>query len=55
MQALALVSTNLEKLLGLEIEGEMMDLVAAEGGNVFDLSAKVLGVISSERKAVHLF
>ena len=55
MQALALVSTNLESLLGLNVDAEMMDLVAAEGGNVFDLSAKVVGVISPRREVVDLF
>ena len=54
-EALALVSTNLEKLLGLEVDADMMDLVAAEGGGVFDFTAKVIGVISPQREIVDLF
>ena len=50
-----MVSTNLEKLLGVEVDGEMMDLVAAEGGGVFGLNTKVIGIISPQRKVVDLF
>ncbi|KAG6911242.1 hypothetical protein DXG01_003109 [Tephrocybe rancida] len=56
MQALAY--TNLPKLLGvreidedIQIEG---DLVAYEGGGAFDLSSKVVAVISPERELVDL-
>lgn len=42
-------------LLGLDVDAEMMDLVAAEGGGVFDLSSKVIGVISPRRETVDLF
>lgn len=51
-EAHALLSTNLEKLLG--IINLQNDLVAYEGGNVFDLSSKVVAVLSSERGVVDL-
>ncbi|KAH7928042.1 hypothetical protein BV22DRAFT_1083961 [Leucogyrophana mollusca] len=51
-QALALSSVNLEKLLGVKaVEG---DLVATRGGNLLDLEAKVVSVISSQRGLVDL-
>ncbi|KAH9482556.1 hypothetical protein JR316_0004656 [Psilocybe cubensis] len=54
-QAYALVSNNLEKLLGIRgIDDETTDLVVYEGGSMFDLSSKVIGVISPGRKLVDL-
>jgi hypothetical protein len=45
----------LEKLLGVqELNDETADLVAYEGGNVFDLSSKVVAVLSPPRGAVDL-
>ncbi|KAL5534649.1 hypothetical protein ACEPAG_1112 [Sanghuangporus baumii] len=54
-QALALASTNLEKLLGLEIEPELSDLVATEQGDLFDFDGKVVAVISPRKGVVDLF
>jgi hypothetical protein len=55
-QAYRLVSTDLEKLLGLRgIDEEIGDLVAFNGGNVFDLSSKAVAVISAGRGLVDLF
>lgn len=51
--ALALVSTNLERLLGLEVETQeqkdMADIVAWEGGDIFSMSSKVVAVIAGAR------
>jgi hypothetical protein len=50
------VSTDLEKLLGLRgIDEETSDLVACNGGNMFDLSSRVVAVISPGRGLVDLF
>ncbi|KAG5648919.1 hypothetical protein DXG03_000268 [Asterophora parasitica] len=60
-QIYALAYTNLPKLLGIrEIDdesqgGRAVDMVAYEGGGAFDLSSKVVAVISSERQVVDLF
>ncbi|KAK7470199.1 hypothetical protein VKT23_001637 [Stygiomarasmius scandens] len=56
-QALELVSTNLEKLLGVQEggEGENTDWVATRGGSLLDFEAKVVGVVSSRRGVVDLF
>ncbi|KAL5535125.1 hypothetical protein ACEPAF_3219 [Sanghuangporus sanghuang] len=54
-QALALASTNLEKLLGLEIDPESSDLVATEKGDSFDFEGKIVGVISPRKGVVDLF
>ncbi|KIJ61333.1 hypothetical protein HYDPIDRAFT_42737 [Hydnomerulius pinastri MD-312] len=52
-QALALASTNLEKLLGVKSSSSASgDLVATLGGSILDLEAKVVGVISSRRGLV---
>ncbi|KAG2013293.1 hypothetical protein CC2G_010222 [Coprinopsis cinerea AmutBmut pab1-1] len=49
-QAYALVTTDLEKLLGIrEVGEETADLVVVEGGTIFDLSSKVVGVISADK------
>ncbi|THH19962.1 hypothetical protein EW146_g1322 [Bondarzewia mesenterica] len=55
-EALALVSTNLEKLLGGKsyIDG-MSDLVATEGGDLLGFESKVVAVISPRRVTVDLF
>ncbi|KAI0710536.1 hypothetical protein C8Q76DRAFT_600196, partial [Earliella scabrosa] len=49
--ALALVSVNVEKLLGVKTDGLESDLVATSGGDLLDLS-KVVGVISPRRGVV---
>ncbi|THH04772.1 hypothetical protein EW145_g5277 [Phellinidium pouzarii] len=54
-QALALASSNLEKLLGVNVESELADLVATEGGDLFDFESKVVGVISPKNGAVDIF
>jgi len=51
--AFALVSTNLEKLLGLSLPDA--DIVAYHGGDVFDFNSKVVGVISSSKGTVELW
>lgn len=51
-KAHALASTNLEKLLG--IINLIPDLVAYEGGDAFNLSSKVVAVLSSDRGIVDL-
>ncbi|TFK22333.1 hypothetical protein FA15DRAFT_706442 [Coprinopsis marcescibilis] len=55
-QAYALVTTELEKLLGVrEIDGESADLVAVEAGTIFNMSSKIVGVISAQRGVVDYF
>lgn len=55
-QAYALVTTDLEKLLGVRgVDEGVTDLVAVEGGSIFDFSSKVVGVISPVRGTVDLF
>jgi hypothetical protein len=52
-EAYELASTNLETLMGLKgANDEMGDLVAYEGGSSFDLSSKVVAVLSQERGIV---
>jgi len=54
-QAYALATTNLEKLLGvINLVDETADLVAYEGGGAFDLSSKVVAVLSPERGIVDM-
>ncbi|KAI0038899.1 carbohydrate esterase family 9 protein [Auriscalpium vulgare] len=57
LEALALASTNLEKLLGgtAEVALGMPDLVATAGGDLLSFESKVVGVISARRQAVDLF
>ena len=51
-----LVTTNVEKLFGIEgWFGEDGDLVLYDGGSVFDLSSKVVGISSPKKGAVELF
>jgi hypothetical protein len=54
-QAFALVSSNLERALGLTHRFDNPDLVMYQGGGVFDFESKVIGVVSSERNVVELF
>lgn len=53
-EALAIGSVNLEKLLGAEVEEGYADLVATKGGDLLEMSSKVVAVISPARKLVHL-
>ena len=50
----SLAYTNLQKLLGIRELDESRDLVAYEGGGVFDFSSKAVAVVSSERQSVDL-
>ncbi|KAL5507656.1 hypothetical protein ACEPAH_7112 [Sanghuangporus vaninii] len=54
-EALALASSNLEKLLALEVDADLADLVATEAGDIFDFESKVVGIISPRKGAVDLF
>ncbi|KAF9481821.1 hypothetical protein BDN70DRAFT_830235, partial [Pholiota conissans] len=55
-KAYALVTTNLQNLLGIRgIDDDMDDLVAFEGGNMFNLSSKAVAVISPGRGLVETF
>ncbi|KIK81164.1 hypothetical protein PAXRUDRAFT_15392 [Paxillus rubicundulus Ve08.2h10] len=54
-QAIKLVSTNLQKLLtGSVASAEMSDLIALEGGDIFDLETKVVAIISPLQRSVDL-
>ncbi|KAJ7180288.1 hypothetical protein C8R43DRAFT_396005 [Mycena crocata] len=53
-EAIALLSTNLEELLGVTMSNEMGDLVAYAGGDLFGTS-KVAAVISAQRGHVDVF
>ena len=54
-EALALGSTNVEKLLGSKTEAFAQgDLVATQGGDLLDFGAKVVAVISPRRGLVDL-
>lgn len=55
-EAYALVTDNLVDLLGIRgIGDDMSDLVAFEGGSMFDLISKPIAVISSVRESVDFF
>lgn len=56
-QARALVSTNLERLLGVDrsVGRNGGDLVAYRGGDQFDFTGKPVAVVSPERGLVELF
>lgn len=52
-QALALGSTNVEKLLGGDVDAEgSHEMVVTEGGDLLDPSTKVIAVISPRRRIV---
>ena len=53
--ALALVSTNLNKIFGLYDEDEGDDLVLYEGGDMFSMESKVIGVASPKNGHVEIF
>ncbi|PFH48493.1 hypothetical protein AMATHDRAFT_5747 [Amanita thiersii Skay4041] len=55
-QALALVTVNLERALGVDpkLIG-WRDIVAYRGGSVFDMESKVLGVASKRRRVIETF
>lgn len=51
-EAISLISSNLEKLLGLEVQH---DLVAYEGGDPLSLSSRPVAVLSPSRAFVEIF
>ena len=56
-QAIAMGSTNVEKLLGGRVEAEpedARDMVVTAGGDILDFESKVIAVVSSRRKVVDL-
>jgi len=54
-QAIALGSTNVEKLLGGRVEAEdARDMVVTAGGDILDFGSKVVAVVSPRRKVVEL-
>ncbi|KAH9061388.1 carbohydrate esterase family 9 protein [Lactarius vividus] len=54
-EAIALASTNLKKLLGVNGHKGATDLVATQGGDLLSFESKVVAVISSVRGTVDLF
>lgn len=55
-QAVALGSTNIEILLGGRVEVEQAaELVARQGGDLFDVDSKVVAVIAPRQGQVHIF
>ncbi len=55
-EAYALATTNLEHMLGVKgIPPEVADLVAFDGGSAFNLSGKVVAVLSPQRESVEIF
>ena len=53
--AFALATINLAKLLGLEYDRGLHDLVATAGGDLIDYEGKVIAVISPRREIVDIF
>lgn len=54
-EAYALLSTNLQELLGVIMDDQTGDLVAYAGGSMFETSSKVAAVISAQRGQVEVF
>ena len=52
---LALVSSNVEKLLGVDVSPYESDLVATSGGDLLSFEGKVVAVISPRRGKVEFF
>ncbi|KAL5519409.1 hypothetical protein ACEPAH_1092 [Sanghuangporus vaninii] len=54
--ALAIASTNVERLLGVDVDtSSQRDLVVTKGGGLINIEAKVVGIISPRRGQVELF
>ncbi|KAJ7182422.1 hypothetical protein C8R43DRAFT_1100885 [Mycena crocata] len=53
--AMALASTNMDRALGLDLGADAEELVAYQGGSMFDFESKVVGIMSERRAAVELF
>ncbi|KAJ3740867.1 hypothetical protein DFH05DRAFT_1528666 [Lentinula detonsa] len=54
-EAIALTSSNLEKLLGLTSGTVSSNLVATTGGTILDFESKVVAILSSKRGVVDIF
>ncbi|KAJ3788928.1 hypothetical protein GGU10DRAFT_409044 [Lentinula aff. detonsa] len=54
-EAIALTSSNLEKLLGLTSGTVSYNLVATTGGTILDFESKVVAILSSKRRVVDIF
>ncbi|KAJ7284154.1 carbohydrate esterase family 9 protein [Mycena rebaudengoi] len=53
-EAYALLSTNLEELLGVTVDDGGGDLVAYAGGSIFEMSSKVVAILSTQRGEVDI-
>ncbi|KAJ7178858.1 hypothetical protein C8R43DRAFT_871685 [Mycena crocata] len=53
--ALAMASSNIEKLLGINSASASRELAVTRGGDLFSLNAKVIAMVSSKRGVVDLF
>ena len=54
-QAVAMASTNLERMLGISSSDMKGEWVAYMNGGVLDFTSKVVGVVSERRGVVELF
>lgn len=54
-EALALGSTNVQKLLGVEVKNKYQDLVATRGGDLLTMQARVVAHIAPSQSKVVLF
>jgi hypothetical protein len=54
-KALALATTNLEKIFGFHEDPEDDDLVAFQGGDMFSLESKVVAIVSPRAGHVEIF
>jgi hypothetical protein len=53
--ALEMVSSNIEKLLGIKPQFINQDLVVVSGGGPFSFESRAIGMISPRRGVVELF
>lgn len=54
-EAFAIGSTNLLKLLGVELDDAKVDLVASRGVDPFGFDSKVVSVLSPKQNSIHVF
>lgn len=52
--ALAMASSNIEKLLGIKLDAVNTDLAVTMGGDLFSFESKVVAMISPRRELVDL-
>lgn len=52
---MAIGSVNVQKLLGAEVAGDYVELVATRGGDLLEMKSKVVAVISARRQIVDIF